>query len=94
MLAGATVLHCCAEIEKPVEHMHDGLWLSMNAVVLLKDTVGDVCKIRCLFNYFRQENLNPVTTRVYAITAMVTFYINASFPHLTPCHAFIGNGNP
>lgn len=71
MLARATVLHCCAEIEKPVEHTHDALWLSMNAIVHVKDAHSEEHKICCLFNYFCDENAGPVTARCYMLFATV-----------------------
>ena len=80
MLAGATVLHCCAEIEEPVQHTHNAEWLSMNATVFFKNDIGSMCKIRCLLNYFPKQHSHHVTAGNYAILAMVHLFDTAVFP--------------
>ena len=36
MSAGATVLECLADIEKPIIHVDDAHWLSMNGSILIE----------------------------------------------------------
>jgi hypothetical protein len=70
MLASTTVLQCCAEIENTVVRVQDTHWLSMDAV-LLNDETGAMFKLRCLFNYFREDNSELVPSGWYAVLALV-----------------------
>ncbi|KAN0137427.1 hypothetical protein V8E53_004872 [Lactarius tabidus] len=71
MLAGATILQCCAEIENPVVRATNAHWLSMNAIVVLKDDCGEERKLRCLLNYFREDSSQLVTAGCYLVLAMI-----------------------
>jgi hypothetical protein len=93
MLAGATILQCCADIENPVVHAQDAHWVSMNAVILLKDAVGDKCKIRGIFNYFREDTSKAVTAGCYFILAMVCVLATPSCT-CPSHHSCKGHGNP
>jgi hypothetical protein len=71
MLPGATVLLCCAQIEKPVVRALDTHWLSMNAFVLFKDDIGEDRKLRSLLNYFREDSSQVVSAGSHIVLAMV-----------------------
>jgi hypothetical protein len=71
MLAGATMLQCSAEIEKPVMRHNDAHWLSMDAVILLTNETNENVNLHCHLCYFREDNTKVVLAGSYVILAMV-----------------------
>jgi hypothetical protein len=72
MLAGATILHCGAEIENVVVRPQDAHWLSMDALIILNDERGKRIELHCLLNYFREDKSRIICAGSYHLLAMVS----------------------
>lgn len=73
MSAGATVLECLADIEKPNIRLEDAHWLSMNGTLFVEGENQKEKTVYCRFTYFRENTSEFVAAGRYAIKAMVRF---------------------